>query len=111
MSYICGSCWNPVNWCESFDKFGHGDGDDCVHTNIVAAEIEKAGYSVEVFQSQLHNPIVVTIAKPPKADNALVYWDNVPEGNNPGYSNPRDNLPAELVATLDEVFGKGEFFG
>lgn len=105
MSKVCGSCWNPINWCESFNKFGHGDGEDCIHTTQVAAEIEQHGYEVEVLQDTIHNPRIVRIVRKAADGNLeFVYGDDLPEGTRPGYSNPRETLPPRLVETLDEVW-------
>jgi hypothetical protein len=112
MSNICGSCWNPINWCESFNKFGHGDGEDCIHTTQVAAEIEKHGYEVEVLQRTIHNPLIVRIVRKGADGNPeFVYSDDIPAGARPGYSNPREDLPPWLIEILDTAFGAGEFFG
>lgn len=111
MSLItCTACWNPINWCESFNKFGHADGEDCVHTNIVAGELRKAGYYVKVHEDS-HNPIIVEIGEEGEVGElAQFYADDMPANNQPGYTNPRDTLPSEVVALLDRIFGTGEFF-
>lgn len=111
MAYVCPSCWNPVNWCESFNKFGHGDGDDCVHTGQVARVLREAGYFVEVFEG-MHNPHIVTVAQEGEPGELVQFYaDDMPKDNNPGYTDPREILPQEVVALLDRVFGAGQFFG
>ena len=109
---VCPSCWNPVNWCESFDKFGHDDGDDCVHTTRVAAALQQAGYHVEYDTETHHNPLITVVGqKMSDGSVRIAYSDGMPEGISVGYSDPREVLPAEVVEFLDETFGKGEFFG
>lgn len=107
----CPACWSPINWCESFAKFGHDDGEDCVHTFNVGNFIEKVGYHVEVLSVSTHNPIVLVLSKLDDEHKLVVtYGDNIPEGNQLGYSNPRENLPPALVTLLDQEFGTGEWF-
>lgn len=106
----CTHCWNPINWCESFDMYGHGDGDDCIHTSDIQRALSAAGYAVDILDGTMHNPIVLRITQVGAAPG-VVYSDTVPEGNNPGYSNPRTALPADIVALLDRTFGVGEFLG
>lgn len=46
---------------EAFDKFGFGDGDGVVHTDMVAGAIEGAGYTVEHQQLGMHNDVITRI--------------------------------------------------
>lgn len=109
---VCPSCWSAVNWCESFAKFGHDQGDDCVHTEQVARALRTAGCQVETKELALHNTLIVNINRP-LSDGTMetVFGDDIPVGNDTGYSDPREILPPDLVKLLDDTFGKGEFFG
>lgn len=108
----CSACWNPINWCESFNKFGHDDGDDCVHTPQVAAALRKAGYYVKEDDGTWHNAIIIEIGEEGESGElAQFYAEGLPAGTVTGYTNPRTVLPAEVVAMLDRIFGTGEFFG
>lgn len=111
MRTTCIRCWNPINWCESFDHFGHGDGEDCTHTPYIARALSEAGYEVEVLEDSMHNPIVLSISKESAGLITVVYSDTVPTGNRPGFCDPRRVLPADIVELLDRKFGPGEFFG
>jgi len=106
----CTHCWNPINWCESFDKHGHGDGDDCVHTQQVASSLRAAGFEVDVHDDTLHNPVITEIRKAGAAGLAVIYNDSTPGGNILADINPRNALPAEIVALLDQTFGRGEVY-
>jgi hypothetical protein len=109
---VCLACWSRVNWCESFDKFGHGQGDACVHTVEVAQTLREAGYLVETTEDALHNTVILNVGLQ-MSDGTVktVFAPDVPVGNEIGYSDPREMLPAEIVKFLDDTFGKGEFFG
>ena len=107
----CPHCWNPINWCESFNKYGHGDGDDCVHTMEVAKALRQAGYFVKVDNDTLHNPIVIEIGEEGEPGEVRQFFaDNIPAGTIAGHTNPREVLPENVVAMLDRIFGQGEFF-
>jgi len=105
---VCPLCWSRINWCESFSTHGHADGDDCVHTNQVAAVLRKAGYWVIIEEGGLHNSIISEIGQEeiPGELNQF-YFDNKPPGNIVGSTDPRTVLPAEVNALLDRVFGSG----
>jgi len=110
---VCGDCWSQVNWCESFDKFGHGDGDDCVHTTLVVRALREAGYQVQMTSDEgVHNIVIDQIGYR-MADGSVqvVFADGIPADVKVGYANPREVLPAEIVKFLDNSFGIGEFFG
>lgn len=109
---VCSACWSPVNWCESFDKFGHDQGDDCVHTEKVAQALRVAGYYVETTDENMHNTVILKVGEP-MSDGTVkdVFAHDLPAGNRIGYTAPREMLPAEIVRFLDDTFGKGEFFG
>lgn len=111
-AYTCSQCCDPVNWCESFNKFGHGDGDDCVHTTIVANMLKRAGYYVKHTDSSMHNPLITEIGSENiPGELAQFYAQGIPAGTRVGYSDPREALPVPVVALLDRFFGEGEFFG
>lgn len=108
---VCGHCWTQVNWCESFDKFGHGDGDDCVHTAQVVHALREAGYHAMLNDGGTHNTVIDEIGyRMSDGSVQVVFSDDVPMGARVGYSNPREVLPADIVSFLDNSFGKGEFF-
>jgi len=109
---VCGSCWSQVNWCESFDKFGHDDGDDCVHTASVVRALREAGYHAKLTEENTHNTLIEEVGYLMSDGSVqVVFADDIPAGASVGYSDPRDTLPAEIVEFLDNSFGKGEFFG
>jgi hypothetical protein len=110
----CPHCWNPINWCESFAKYGHDDGDDCVHTLEVARALRRAGYYVKVQTADdtLHNPIVLEVGEEGEPGELKQFFaDDIPAGTVAGMSNPREVLPPDVVAMLDRIFGQGEFHG
>lgn len=108
----CSACWNPINWCESFNKFGHADGEDCIHTPTVAKALRDAGYYVRLHDVGSPNPVIIELGEEGEpGELAQFYADDMPAGNQPGYTNPRATLPPEVVALLDRLFGTGEFFG
>jgi hypothetical protein len=109
---VCGACWDPINWCESFYKFGHGEGDECVHTGSVAHVLRAAGYHAETFDETMHNTVISQVGyRMSDGTINVVYTDDLPAGNQVGYSDPREMLPADIVKFLDDSFGRGEFFG
>lgn len=106
----CARCWSPINWCESFSKYGHSDGDDCVHSQDVAAALREAGYYVKADYETLHNPVILEIGEQGEPGELLQFFAlDIPAGNVPGKSNPREVLPEHVVAMLDRIFGPGEF--
>jgi hypothetical protein len=111
MTTVCHKCWSPINWKESLNKYGHGDGDDCVHTPQVAAQIRKLGYEPTMHDDSLHNAILVKIER---ASTGEVVWeDGMSVADTTvlaGETDPSQILPAELVEALDKHFGRGEFF-
>lgn len=81
-------------WEEAFDKFGFNDGDGQVMTEAVADVLRSAGYVVCVFDTGSHNKVIIEIAKKSRQLISL----HVKRG----YDKPREYLPAEVVALLDE---------
>lgn len=115
-------------WEEAFDKFGFGDGDGPNFTADVASAIQcKFGYVCEVDTWGMHNFMIKSVVDPkaqkcvykrrpwdPKRDapedkeicggRAYVKDTNRANGWSIGYDNPRNYLPDEVVAYLDETF-------
>lgn len=93
---ICETCGGPYYWIweDAFDKFGFGDGDGQVETGTVASVLRAAGYDVEHDVWGLHNDVIRSIKK-----NSV---EQIPEGTDIGYDDPRKYLPAAIVTILDE---------
>lgn len=107
----CPLCWTQPNWCESFNQFGHDDGDDCVHTGQVAMALQSAGYYVKLAPEGLHNRIIEAVGElDVDGKLQLFYGPEVPNVQL-GYTDPRGILPAKVVDFLDKKFGVGEFHG
>ena len=86
------------SWTEAFEKFGFGDGDGQVETYQVVEILVDAGYDVIADDWGLHNTIIVSI----KRDGC----ERIPHDNSSvrfGYDDPRDYLPADIVAVLDRA--------
>lgn len=101
MSYtICPSCGmkHEWSWEEAFDKFGFGDGDGLVMTEVVADALRAAAYEVKVQPWGIHNVVITAISR---NGTALV-----PESVNVGYDDPRDYLPSDIVSFLDHEFSE-----
>jgi hypothetical protein len=81
------------NWEEAFEKFGFDDGDGLVMTGSVVAVLRAAGYTVKTTTWGMHNTLITSIKKDRR--------EQIPPWINVGYDNPRDYLPAEIVAVLD----------
>jgi hypothetical protein len=97
------------SWEEAFDKFGFDDGDGIVMTWKVIEVLNEAGYILEEVQWGMHNTIIDTITT---ADGTLIFGDGVPnESVSPGYTDPREVLPADLVKFLDETLPGPEYSG
>lgn len=94
----CPTCGAPHAWTweEAFDKFGFGDGDGLVLTDIVADALREAGYRVEVHPWGMHNVVITGISR---ADTSLI-----PETATVGYDNPRGYLPGDIIELLDNTF-------
>jgi hypothetical protein len=87
------------SWEDAFDKFGFGDGDDLVMTEIVAQALRRHGYDVETMHWGFHNTIITSISR-----NGAVC---IPDEVTLGYDEPRQYLPTEVVALLDREFRDG----
>lgn len=89
------------SWEEAFDKFGFGDGDSNVMTEVVAKVLDGAGYAVETSAWGLHNVVIRSIRKQGV--------EQIPaQGIRFGYDNPRDYLPQAIIDLLDrELSGEG----
>lgn len=82
------------SWEEAFDKFGFGDGDGLVMTDVVVSVLTDAGYSVTAEPWGLHN---VTIMSIKSADGTEL----IPSTANIGYDDPRSYLPHAIITLLD----------
>jgi len=94
----CDHCHCDVvwSWTEAFDKFGFCDGDGLVMTEEVAYALRDRGYRVETRQWGLHNTVISSIRR------GTV--ELIPHGEiSFGYSDPRDYLPGEIFAILDDT--------
>ena len=87
------------SWEEAFDKFGFSYGDGLVMTYEVESFLVELGYVVATAQYGLHNHIIDEIKT---AEGVVIFGDSL--GHEPGYEDPREALPAELVAKLDQQF-------
>ena len=84
-------------WEDAFNKFGFDDGEGMVMTSVVAHALKGAGYSVERHVWGAHNEVIMSIQKD---GIELIPHDRIQHG----YDDPRDYLPADVVALLDAVF-------
>ena len=87
----------PIEWEQTFDKYGFGDGDDTIYTPDVAAYLEDRGYVTE-WGGGCHNDYFDSIQ-----DEDGCELVELP-GIRAGHDDPRDYLPAALVAALDANF-------
>jgi hypothetical protein len=92
MPIIKSSAWS---WEEAFDKFGFGDGDGPVMTDIVALVLETAGYTVAYETWGSHNVVIHSI-KTAAGDEQIPR-----DGISFGYDDPRDYLPDAIITLLD----------
>lgn len=92
----CPHCGAPHQWLseEAFEKFGFEDGDGLVMTDAVAHVLREAGLTVTTQHWGLHNVIITAIAR----DGVSL----IPEGTRLGYDDPRQYLPEDIVALLDQ---------
>lgn len=107
----CPLCWTQPNWCESFNKFGHDEGDDCVHTGQVAMALQEAGYYVKLGPENIHNRIIEEVGEMGGCREMLLFYGAAVRDVQVGYTDPRTILPPKVVNFLDKKFGIGEFFG
>lgn len=101
----CGRITFQWRWEEAFDKFGFSDGDGQNETGQVECVLSDAGYEVKMDAWGLHNDVIVSIKKDgqeqiPHDDPKIAF----------GYTDPREYLPAEIIALLDEHFPEEEPF-
>ena len=87
----------PIEWEQTFDKYGFGDGDDTIYTPDVAAYLEERGYVTE-WGGGCHNDYFDSIQ-----DEDGCELVELP-GIRAGHDDPREYLPAALVAALDANF-------
>ena len=93
---ICKVCEGPYywKWEDAFKKFGFGDGDGQVQTEIVADVLRAAGYQVTTSRWGMHNEVIDSITC-----NRI---ELIPFGKTRyGYDDPRNFLPNRLVKLLD----------
>lgn len=93
----CCICGGPYQWTweEAFEKFGFGDGDGMVMTDVVADVLRDAGYECITEEWGFHNTVIVSIKK---QDLELIPRDNISFG----YDSAREYLPDEIVQLLDK---------
>ena len=99
MTYtICPSCGmkHEWSWEDAFDKFGFGDGDGLVMTEVVADSLRGEGYDVEVQPWGMHDVVITAVSR----DSVPL----IPATACIGYDDPRLYLPPDLVALLDREF-------
>ena len=87
-------------WTEAFEKFGFDDGDGLVMTETVVNVLAAAGYAVSSFMWGMHNTIISSIRRG--------RTELIPKGTKVGYDDPRQYLPTEIIALLDERFDRNE---
>lgn len=85
-------------WEEAFDKFGFDDGDGQVMTYAVSNALENAGYDTLYDTFGIHNSVIFSLTAP---DGTLIFDQDTVDV---GYADPREYLPAEVVALLDAAF-------
>lgn len=93
--HTCGVC-QSWSWTEAFDKFGFNDGDGIILTHKVVAVLRDAGYDAHAEPWTIHNVVISEVRK----DGVSC----IPESACIGYDNPRDYLPPEVIALLDDAF-------
>lgn len=91
----CGAC-QSWSWTEAFDKFGFNDGDGIIMTHKVVGVLRDAGYKADVEPWGIHNVVITELTR----DGVSC----IPDGTRLGYDDPRDYLPSEVIALLDEAF-------
>lgn len=87
-------------WEEAFDKFGFDDGDGLVLTHLVAEALRfMPGRSLTVHHDVfgMHNDVITNIF-----DGGIDLWSA--DIANPGYDDPRNILPGDIIAYLNEEF-------
>lgn len=87
------------DWSEAFYKFGFDDGEGNVHTPLVAATLECAGYQVKYSRWSPHNTIIYSIQK-----NGVEIMPVCKHKYRIGYDHARTYLPDDIIKLLDEAF-------
>jgi hypothetical protein len=85
-----------LTWEDAFSKFGYDDGDGMVITGNVAAFIESLGYDVGYDVWGMHNTVINSIID--------INGEDLLEGQDLAYGDPREYLPEQLIKQLDEWF-------
>lgn len=93
--HTCGVC-QSWSWTEAFDKFGFNDGDGIILTHKVVGVLRAAGYEADAQPWGIHNVVITNL----EFDGVSC----IPESTRLGYDDPRDYLPPEVIALLDEAF-------
>lgn len=93
----CDNCGGDYlwEWDEAFNKFGFGDGDAQVMTDVVADVLRAAGYTVVDEKWGIHNTTIISIKE---GDVELIPFHRISFG----YDDPRTYLPRKIVRLLDE---------
>lgn len=95
----CDTCGNSYHWSEAFAKFGYDDGNGRIETPYIAQALINAGYSVKYSRWSPHNTLIYSITKDGKEYMPSEYSDY-----RIGYDNPREYLPADIIAVLEKDF-------
>jgi hypothetical protein len=98
---VCECCGGQIawSWTEAFEKFGFNDGDGQIMTYVVRDVLTEAGFEVTDHHWGLHNVVIVSIVCPTRGE--LMPGDA--SGVQVGYDDPRDYLPADIIALLDRA--------
>lgn len=95
---ICPTCGTDFywEWEEAFNKFGFGDGDALVMTDLVAKVLREAGYEVTVERWGVHNTVITSITQ--------AGAEQIPDDFDYCDGDPRERLPKPVVDALDAAF-------
>lgn len=101
---VCTTCDNcggiyRWDWTEAFYKFGFKDGSGQVETPAVAEVLERAGFTVYIGGSDIHNAVIVSLRK---GSREYIPFDH-PDYRF-GYDDPRAFFPKEIIQLLDRAF-------
>ncbi len=93
----CNACGAPATWEweDAFLKFGYGDGDGVVMTEVVAERLRAEGFTAETACYGPHNTIICSLIR----DGVEL----VPDEDD----NPRTYLPDDVIQLLDDWMAKG----
>lgn len=105
IQHKCEHCGNSFHWNNAFAKFGYDDGDGKVETPYIAQILEDAGYSVKYSRWSPHNILIYSIQK-----NGIEYMPLDNPNFRIGYDDPRNYLPDDIQAILDEKIPSVEIY-